>query len=813
MVQQKRAPRGRPKKSTAHQRFPLLPLREIVVFPHMMVPLLVGREKSIAAVEKAMKAGRMMVVAAQKQAQVEEPQPSDIFEGGTLAEILQVLKLSDGTMKILVEGRRRVRVKDFVSESPIFAVRIESVEEISEESAEMVALMRSVADQFEQYVKLNPRTPSEVIASAAGIDDGGRLADTITSHLTVKVDVKQSILEEPLVKDRLHMLAQILNSETEVLDLELKIHGQVRKQMEKSQKEYYLHEQMRAIQKELGTHDEVSAEIEELRKRVSSAKMSTEAEEKALHELERLARMMPTSPEATVVHSYLDWLINMPWAKRTRDNLDIDNAARILDEDHYGLEKPKERILEFLAVRRLVKSMKGPMLCLVGPPGVGKTSLARSIARALGRNFVRVSLGGVRDEAEVRGHRRTYIGAMPGRIIQWIRKAKTRNPVFLMDEVDKMSVDFRGDPSAALLEVLDPEQNSTFNDHYLEVDFDLSDVFFITTANVRDAIPPALQDRMEIIRLSGYTEMEKLKIAELFLVPKQLKANGLKKRNILLPSSSIRKIIHQYTREAGVRNLERELASIFRKVAKAVVQEGPKTRVRITPQTLHKYLGRPKFRQVRAEEKNEIGVAVGLAWTEAGGDIMATEASVMPGKGKLTLTGQLGEVMQESGQAALSYVRSRARELGLKEDFYKSIDVHIHVPEGAIPKDGPSAGVTMAVALVSALTRRPVRKEVAMTGEVTLRGRVLPVGGVKSKVLAAHRAEMKTVVLPEENKRDLEDIPQRIRRQIKFIFAKDVDAVLKAALAETPKQRPVPAPAEEPSPQVRRGGVSVPPPS
>lgn len=770
------------------KNLPLLPLRNVVVFPHMVVPLLVGRESSIKAVEEAMKKDRLILLLTQKEAKVNNPTEADMHRSGTVAEVLQVIKLPDSSVRILVEGVVRARLKQFLSSSPFFRVEVEEIRVGAERTPELEALMRSVKTQFENYVRLNPRLPDEIANSLASVDDAEKLTDMIAAHLTLKIEDKQLVLEAVWPEERLRKLTAILSSEIEILRIETKIFGEVRKQVEKGQKDYFLHEQLKAIEKELGKKDEYAAEIEKLRKKMAEAKMSREAEEKVGAELKRLSRMMPVSPEATVIRNYVDWLISMPWSKKTRDNLEIKNAEKILNEDHYGLEKVKERILEFLAVRKLVRKMKGPILCFVGPPGVGKTSLAKSVARALGRKFVRMSLGGVRDEAEIRGHRRTYIGALPGRIIQSIKKAKTKNPLFLMDEVDKMSVDFRGDPSSALLEVLDPEQNNTFNDHYLEVDFDLSDVFFITTANTRHAIPPPLQDRMEILSLPGYTEEEKVKIAELFLMPRQLKAHGLKEKDLSISSQALRQIIRGYTREAGVRNVERKIAAICRKVAKVIVQrERRREKIEVPAQNLPKYLGPPKYRLTKAEEKNEVGVATGLAWTEAGGDIMAAEVSTMKGKGKLILTGKLGEVMQESAQAALSFIRSRAKDLKIAEDFYKDVDIHIHIPEGAIPKDGPSAGITMATSMVSVLTGSLVRKDVAMTGEITLRGKVLPVGGIKEKVLAAHRGGIKTVILPGENKKDLEDIPENIKQELNFHLVENMNEVLKIAMENSSK--------------------------
>jgi len=763
---------------------PLLPLRDVVVFPHMVVPLLVGRQKSVAALDEAMLEERLILLCTQKNLKVEDPDAKDLYLIGTVAEVLQVLKLPDGSVRVLVEGKRRARIKSFLKDKKFHRVRLEQLSGEVRKTLEVEALMRTLTNQFEEYVKLNPRIPPEIMPSIVAISEPDELADTVCGHLTLKIEAKQKILEVVHPLERIKEIGRVLISEIEILQVERKIMDQVRGQVEKSQKNFYLQEQLKAIEKELGKKDKAKSEAGELKTKVKAAKLSKEAEEVALKEIDKLSKMFPMSPEAAVARNYIDWLIALPWAKQTKDNLDVKNAQNVLEEDHYGLEKPKERVLEYLAVRQLVKRMKGPILCLVGPPGVGKTSLARSIARALGRNFVRLSLGGVRDEAEIRGHRRTYVGALPGRIIQSVRKAKSRNPLFLLDEVDKMSVDFRGDPSAALLEVLDPEQNNTFNDHYLEVDFDLSDVLFITTANIQPNIPIPLQDRMEIINLPGYTDYEKLKIAALFLVPKQLKANGLSGKNLTFSNPLILRIIRGYTREAGVRNLERELANICRKAAREVVKKGKNTFVKVAPANLHRFLGPPRFLEEKAGLKDEVGVATGLAWTEAGGDIMSTEVSIMRGKGKLTLTGKLGEVMQESAQAALSYTRSRSKELGINGEFYKNNDIHIHVPEGAIPKDGPSAGITMACALISALSRIPVKKDVAMTGEITLRGRVLPVGGLKSKILAAHRAKLKTVILPKENDKDLVEIPKNIKKQLDLKLVENMDDVLKIALGK-----------------------------
>jgi len=764
--------------------FPLLPVRDIVVFPHMVVPLLVGRPKSIEALEQAMAGDHLLALATQKEIRVDEPNSQDIYQAGTLGEILQFLRLPDGSIKILVEGICRLKVKEFLPNKKFFQIVSESLkDEPKEADLETVALMRSVISQFEKYVKLNQRLVPETFSSVSTIKYPGQLADAISSHLQIKLEDKQNILGifEPIV--RLKKINQIINAEIEILQIEKKIQGKVRHHIEKTQKEYYLQEQMKAIQSELGRKDEQS-EFQELKNKIIAAKMSKEGEEKARQELAKLERMIPSSPEGAVVRNYLDWLINLPWSKMTTDKLEIDEVEKILEEDHYGLKKVKERILEYLAVRKLVKKMKGPILCFVGPPGVGKTSLAKSIARALGRNFVRVSLGGIRDEAEIRGHRRTYIGSLPGRIIQSMKKAKSRNPVFLLDEVDKMSVDFRGDPSAALLEVLDPEENHAFSDHYLEVDFDLSETMFITTANLQSNIPIPLQDRMEIIKLPGYTEWEKLKIAELFLVLKQLAANGLKSDNLTISSQAILAIIRRYTREAGVRNLEREISSLCRKTAKELVSKGNNAKIKVTNHNLSKFLGPPRFILGKGTEKDEVGLAQGLAWTEVGGEVMNIEVSILKGRRNLTLTGKLGEVMRESAQAALSYTRSKAKQLGLDENFYRFIDIHIHIPEGAIAKDGPSAGITMAVALISALTQKKVSKKVAMTGEITLRGKVLPVGGIKSKVLAAHRSALKKIILPKENKKDLEEIPKEIRREMNFVLVEHMDEVLREAFVK-----------------------------
>ena len=760
---------------------PLLPLRGVIVFPYLIIHLDVGREKSISALEEAMVNNRLIVLAAQHQAKTNEPEPKDIYKLGTLAEVKQLLKLPDGTLRVLVEGLSRVQVRSFVQKNPHYRVLVEKVEEDIVKTPELAALMRTTCFQFEQYIKNSKRIQPEVLASVSSIEEPGRLADVIASHLNLKVHDKQALLEAISPRERLEKLYAILINELEIIEMERKIHLRVRKQMEKTQKEYYLREQMKAIQKELGEKDERMAEADELRAQVEEQELPEEVRERALKEIDRLEKMPPMVAEAAVVRNYLDWLLALPWNIYTEDHLDLDRAEQILNEDHYGLDKVKERILEFLAVRKLTQNLKGPILCLVGPPGVGKTSLARSVARAMDRKFIRFSLGGVRDEAEIRGHRRTYVGAMPGKIIQSMRQVGSKNPVLLLDEIDKMSMDFRGDPSAALLEVLDPEQNNAFGDHYLEVTFDLSQVFFITTANTTYNIPRPLLDRMEIIQIAGYTEEEKMEIAKNHLLPKQLKEHGLDKEQLVLTDSALTEVIRSHTRESGVRNLERELAAICRKTARQLVSnQGSK--VRVGKQNLHKYLGIPKFRYGLKEEGDRVGVATGLAWTEVGGDILTIEVSAVKGKGKLLLTGKLGEVMQESAQAAVSYIRSRVGAFGIDENFYENIDLHIHVPEGAIPKDGPSAGITMATAVVSALSGVAVRSDVAMTGEITLRGRVLPIGGLKEKVLAAHRAGISTIIIPKENQKDMEEIPAPVARKLRFVLVEAMDEVLKEAL-------------------------------
>lgn len=761
---------------------PMLPLRDIVVFPQMVVPLFVGRDKSVNALERAMGSDKKIFLSAQTKAKTDNPTEADIYRTGTVANILQILRLPDGTVKVLVEGDHRAKVLSFAPHADYFLVQLEFMEEVGGETVEIEALRRGIHTAFETYSKHNKKITQEILDSVAVIEDPARLADTISSYMPFKLEVKQELLETLDIGKRLEKLFANIRSEVEIIQTEERIKGRVKKQMEKTQREYYLTEQMRAIQKEMGEKDDFKSELEDLEKRIKRKRLSQEAAAKVRSEFKKLKMMSPMSAEATVVRNYIDWILSLPWFERTKEKIDIDEATRILDEDHYGLEKPKERILEYLAVQALVKKIKGPILCFVGPPGVGKTSLARSIARSMNRNFIRVSLGGVRDEAEIRGHRRTYIGALPGKIIQCLRKVKSRNPVFCLDEVDKMSMDFRGDPSAALLEVLDPEQNFAFNDHYLDLDYDLSEVFFITTANNLHAIPPPLRDRMEVIHMEGYTEFDKVNIARQFLVAKQCKANGLSPDNIVFSEDVLFYIIRHYTKEAGVRNLEREIATACRKVAKEVVRAGAETRIELTEELLQEYLGIPKFRYGRAEEKDEVGLAMGLAWTEFGGDILGIETVVMPGKGKVTITGKLGEVMQESAQAALSYVRSRAARLGLEPDFYQNLDIHVHVPEGGIPKDGPSAGITMATSMVSALTRIPARSDLAMTGEITLRGRVLPIGGLKEKILAAHRGLLKTVLVPKENAKDLKDIPGKILQEMEIELVEHMDDVLRHAL-------------------------------
>jgi len=761
--------------------YPLLPLRDVVVFPHMVVPLFVGRDKSIKALEWAMSHEKEIFLSAQRDAKVDTPAQKDIYLFGTMGTVLQLLRLPDGTVKALIEGKQRARIEEFIANQDFFMVKMKKFYE-DDADEQSVALMRAIAESFDEYAKLNEKIGKDLVSTIGSIEDPCRLGDTIAAHVTMKLRDKQEILQVERLNPRLEKLFEKLRDEINILRLENRLKKRVKKQMEKTQKDYYLNEQMRAIQKEMGTKDDFKAELAELEKKIRRKRLSKEAHTKVWQEFKKLKMMSPMSAEATVVRNYIDWIIALPWDERTKEKIDIEEAERILEEDHYGLKKPKERILEYLAVQGLTNKISGPILCLVGPPGVGKTSIAKSIARSTGRNFVRLSLGGVRDEAEVRGHRRTYIGALPGKIIQYVRKAKTVNPVFCLDEVDKMSTDFRGDPSAALLEVLDPEQNNAFNDHYLDIDYDLSEVLFITTANTLHNIPLPLQDRMEIIRLPGYTELEKLNIAKQFLIKKQVEKNGLKDVDITFSDKAILAIIRNYTREAGVRNLEREIASICRKVAKEVLKKGKETRISITANSMHRYLGVIQFRFGKTEDLDQIGVTTGLAWTDTGGELLQTEVAIMPGKGKLVLTGKLGEVMQESAQAALSYVRSRSRQLRLPDKFYENIDIHIHVPEGATPKDGPSAGIALATSIVSALTRKPVRHDFAMTGEITLRGRVLPIGGLKEKVLAAHRGLVNRVIIPEDNMKDIEEIPKRILKKVELIPVAHMDDVLKKAL-------------------------------
>jgi ATP-dependent Lon protease len=757
---------------------PLLPLRDIVVFPHMVAPLFVGRPKSVGALSDAMNKDKSVFLATQKKAGIDNPNEADISRVGTIGKVLQLLRLPDGTVKALVEGQRRGRITRFLPEEEFFKVEIENVIETDLPDAENTAMIRSVIKGFEEYAELNKNISKDLLNSVGTIDDPSKLADTVAAHFSFKIEDKQRLLNTAVLSDRLSYLLNLIQMEIDIHRMDQRIKSRVKEQMEKTQKNYYLNEQMRAIKKEMGTEDDPADDLNELEEKINEKKMSEEATEKTKAELKKLKLMTPMSAEATVVRNYIDWLISLPWYDCSDIETDLNNAEDILDEDHYGLDKPKERIVEYLAVQALVQKIRGPILCFVGPPGVGKTSLAKSVARATGRKYVRLSLGGVRDEAEIRGHRRTYIGAMPGKIIQSLKKVGVNNPVFCLDEVDKMSMDFRGDPSAALLEVLDPEQNFSFNDHYLDVDYDLSDILFITTANTLPDIPLPLQDRMEIIRLPGYTEYEKYNIAKGFLVPKQIKANGLEGKDVSFTRNSIYIIIQRYTREAGVRNLEREIASICRKIAKEIVKNEGKGAHKVTAKTVQKMLGPPRFRQSQIEEKDQIGLVTGLAWTQVGGELLAVETAIMPGKGKLTITGKLGDVMQESAQAAVSYVRSRAKKLQLEDEFYKKYDMHIHIPEGAIPKDGPSAGISMCTAIVSALTRRPVFKDLAMTGEITLRGRVLPIGGLKEKILAAHRGGIQKVVIPKENEKDLKDIPKNVLKQIEVALVEHMDEVL-----------------------------------
>ena len=787
---------------------PLLPLRDVVVFPHMVIPLFVGRPKSIKALEAAMEEGKNVVLVAQKSAAKDEPNPEDLYDVGTVSTILQMLKLPDGTVKVLVEGVQRARIERVLTDKANFEAEIELIQSEEPDSNEVEAMRRTLLAQFDQYVKLNKKIPPEVLTSLSGIDGAGRLSDTIAAHLPLKLEQKQQILEMFHVGRRLEQLLQLLETEIDIMQVEKRIRGRVKRQMEKSQREYYLNEQVKAIQKELGDSEE-GADLDELEKKIKAAHMPKEARVKAEAELKKLKLMSPMSAEATVVRNYIDTLVGLPWKKKTKVSTDLKNSEKILDADHYGLEKVKERIVEYLAVQQRVDKLKAPILCLVGPPGVGKTSLGQSIARATNRKFVRMSLGGVRDEAEIRGHRRTYIGSMPGKILQNMTKVGVRNPLFLLDEVDKMGMDFRGDPSSALLEVLDPEQNHTFTDHYVEVEYDLSDVMFVATANTLN-IPPPLLDRMEVIRLSGYTEDEKVHIAKMYLLPKQFKANGIKDGELTITDAALRDITRYYTREAGVRGLDRDLAKIARKVIKSILtKKKDGTHVTVNARNLDRYLGVRKYTYGIAEKENQIGQVTGLAWTEVGGELLTVEAVKLPGKGNTVTTGKLGEVMQESIKAAISVVRARAKRLGIAEDFYQTLDLHVHLPEGATPKDGPSAGISIATAITSVLTGIPVRCDVAMTGEITLRGEVLPIGGLKEKLLAAHRGGIKHVLIPKENVKDLAEIPEEVKNAIEITPVQWFDEVLERALerkpeplVDTPVVTPVPAP--EPRPVITK---------
>jgi len=789
------------KEKSDTRRLPMMPIRDVVIFPHMMTPFVVGRESSVRALDEALAGDKKIFLATQHDASVDEPRPDEIFSVGTVANIVQHLKQSDGNIKVLVEGVERGKVLSVSEDDGYFKATIKTFQFKVEQGTQLDSLTSRVTSLFEQYAKISQNVNYDTIVAAIRGDDPGKLADTVGANLQLAIEEKQELLEifDPI--DRLTRVAEMLDIEIEKLSVDRTIQGRVKRQMEKAQKEYYLNEKIKAIQKELGRGEK--SEFDELKKKIETAGMTKDAHEKAMAELKRLEQMPPMSAESTVSRNYLDWLLAVPWKKKSKEIRDLVFAQKVLESDHYGLDKIKERILEFLAVRRLVKDPKGSILCFVGAPGVGKTSLGMSIAKATGRKFVRLSLGGVRDEAEVRGHRRTYIGALPGQILQMMKKAGVRNPVFMLDEIDKMSTDFRGDPSAALLEVLDPEQNYMFQDHYLDVEYDLSQVFFIATANVLHTIPPALQDRMEVIRLSGYTELEKMEIAKRFLVPKQIKGTGLGDKFIQFEDSGIQELIQFYTREAGVRNLEREIGNVCRKIARTVVnaqadkaakkKETAFLKVTVTPEKINQLLGPQKFRETQSDKKNEVGATVGLAWTEVGGSILTTEAAIMEGRGKLTLTGKLGDVMQESAQAAMSYVRSRAHALGLPRDFYRHLDIHLHVPEGAIPKDGPSAGITIATSIMSALTSIPVRADIAMTGEITVRGRVLPIGGLKEKLLAAHRQGIREAILPQDNERDLPDIPENIRKDMKLHFVTSMDQVLRLALESNLEMAPISA--------------------
>ncbi len=798
-------------QAPALQSLPLLPLRDVVVFPHMVIPLFVGRPKSIKALEAAMEVGKSIMLVAQRNASKDEPAAEDIYEIGCVSNILQMLKLPDGTVKVLVEGVRRARILGVDDSGAHFTCELAPIEPPGAESPETEALRRAILAQFDQYVKLNKKVPPEILASLAGIDDAGRLADTIAAHLPIKIEQKQNILETNDVSERLEKLLTQIETELDILQVEKRIRGRVKRQMEKSQREYYLNEQVKAIQKELGEGED-GADMDELEKKVKAARMPKEALKKAEAELKKLKLMSPMSAEATVVRNYIDTLVGLPWRKKSKINNDLANAEKVLNEDHWGLERVKDRIIEYLAVQQRVEKVKAPILCLVGPPGVGKTSLGQSIARATNRKFVRMALGGVRDEAEIRGHRRTYIGSMPGKILQNLTKIGVRNPLFLLDEVDKMGMDFRGDPSSALLEVLDPEQNSTFVDHYVEVEYDLSDVMFVATANTLN-IPPALLDRMEVIRLSGYTEDEKVNIAQRYLLPKQMKNNGLKAAEISIAESALRDIVRYYTREAGVRSLEREISKICRKVVKMLLLKKQERKISVTGKNLDKFLGVRRYSFGIAEKENQVGQVTGLAWTEVGGELLTIEAAAIPGKGKTTFTGKLGDVMQESIKAAMTVVRRRARRLGIRDDFHEKSDIHIHVPEGATPKDGPSAGIAMTTALVSVLSGIPVRADVAMTGEITLRGEVLAIGGLKEKLLAAHRGGIRTVLIPEENVKDLAEIPDNVKNKLEIVPVKWIDRVLEVALERQPEPLPEDAPAAAgapvPAPASGAGGDVV----
>ena len=761
---------------------PLLPLRDIVVFPHMVAPLFVGRSKSVEALSDAMNNDKRVFLATQKKAGIDNPTEKEISQIGTIAKILQLLRLPDGTVKALIEGKTRASIARFIKNPDFLQVALKPIAETEILPAEGEALIRAIHDSFDEYAKVNKNISKDLVKTVSAISDPSKLADTVAAHFSFKIDDKQRLLEAVVMEERLSLLLSLIKMEIDIFKMDQRIKNRVKKQMEKTQKNYYLNEQMRAIKKEIGTEDDNRSELNDLEKRIKRKRMSKEAAAKVRQELKKLKMMTPMSAEATVVRGYIDWLISLPWFEKSKFRKDIEEADKILEEDHYGLEKPKERILEYLAVQSLVNKIRGPILCFVGPPGVGKTSLAQSVARATGRKFVRLSLGGVRDEAEIRGHRRTYIGAMPGKIIQSLKKVGVNNPVFCLDEVDKMSMDFRGDPSAALLEVLDPEQNYSFNDHYLDVDYDLSNILFITTANTLPEIPLPLQDRMEIIRLPGYAEYEKYYIARDFLLSKQIEMNGLKDKNVHFSKNAVLTIIRRYTRESGVRNLEREISSICRKIARKVIKDKDHDGFQVTAKSVQKYLGPPRFKELQIEEDNQVGTVTGLAWTQVGGELLCVETLIMPGRGKLTMTGKLGDVMKESAQAAVSYVRSRAEYLDINTKFYRKVDIHIHIPEGAIPKDGPSAGISICTSLVSALLKRPVYHDIAMTGEITLRGRVLPIGGIKEKILAAHRGGVKKVLVPKENEKDLKDIPTTVLKEVEIVLVEHMDEVLPHSL-------------------------------